>query len=403
MRRINLDAFKVARRGTSREINRQIALNLIRARQPLSRAELSRLMGVRRGAASRLVEELLRSGLVFEGAKGESARGRKPRLLYIETRRSFALAVDVSASATALLATDLLGRPLLDVVEFQTSAQPQELIRDLARAVARVRREHPELGSCAGIGVVVSGIVDLKSRRLKFSPTLGWRDVDLLEPLQAATQLPVVIENSVKACVVAQVWAVRAAPPADGPVAFVNVSDGVGVGIAIDGKLLRGARNLAGELGHAPLHRDGPLCSCGQRGCWEAYVSKRAISARYLGRDASWPASPLPGAGVEEIVARARAGEPRAVETLRETGGYLGLGLATVVKAVDPARIYIGGELTAAWDLVEPAARAALRERALIREAGDVEIVPVPLGDRPRLRGAVALVSTPAFAAPIVA
>src|SRR5437867_1469179 len=143
MRRISTTAFRIARRGTFREINRQIALNLVRAKQPISRAELARLLG-----------------------------------------------------------------------------------------------GHPELGRCVGVGVVVSGMVDLDGRRLKYSPTLGWRDVDLLEPLKAATKLPVVVESSVKACVLAQVWAVRGDVPVDGPVAFVNVSNGVGVGIAIDGKLL---------------------------------------------------------------------------------------------------------------------------------------------------------------------
>jgi predicted NBD/HSP70 family sugar kinase len=106
---------------------------------------------------------------------------------------------------------------------------------------------------------------------------------------------------------------------------------------------------------------------------------------------------------VGDIVARARAGERRALATLRETGALIGRGLAMVVKAVDPRRIYVEGEITAAWDLVEPAVREALRDQALIGEAGETEIRTVPLGEHPRLRGAAALVSSPAFAAPIVA
>jgi predicted NBD/HSP70 family sugar kinase len=404
MRRINLDDFRIARRGTSREINRQIALNLVRAKQPISRADLARLMGLRRGAVSLLVNELLHSGLVFEGAKGESKRGRKPMHLYIETRRRCALAVDVSASRTSILPTDLLGEPLLDVFEFPTGRRPEELVRELQRHIGRIRRDHPDFGECVGIGVVVSGMVDVESGRFKYSPTLGWRDVELREPLQAATQLPVVIENSVKACMLAQVWALGADVPGDGPVAFVNVSDGCGVGIAIDGKLLRGIHNIAGEFGHVPLNIDGPRCSCGQTGCWEAYVSKRATVARYLGADPSWPACAQPReVTIEDVVARARAGEERARETLRETGSYLGRGLATIVKAIDPRRVYVGGEVVDAWDLIEPSVRRALREQALIAEAGETEIFTVPLGDHPRLRGAAALVSTPAFAAPIVA
>ncbi len=404
MRRISPTSFTIARRGTSREINRQIALNLVRANQPVSRAELARLMGVRRGAISLLVNDLLRSGLVFEGAKGESKRGRKPMHLHIDTRRRCVLAVDVSASRTSLLVTDLLGAPLLDVKEFPTRRRPQALVKELVQRIHQTLAEHPEVGDCAGVGVVVSGLVDLDRGRLKYSPTLGWRDVDLLEPLQATTKLPVVVENSCKACILAQVWAVRGDAPVDGPVAFVNVSDGVGVGVAIDGKLLRGAHNVAGEFGHVPLNMYGPSCSCGQRGCWEAYVSKRATIARYLGTDPSWPASAEPaGVRIEEIIARAKAGEGRALDTLRETGNYLGRGFATIVKAIDPRRIYVGGDITDAWEIVAPTVREALHDETMIREAGEIEILTVGLGEHPRLRGAAALIHTPVFAAPVVA
>jgi predicted NBD/HSP70 family sugar kinase len=404
MRRINPSAFRVARRGTSREINRQIALNLVREKQPISRADLARLMGMRPGAVSLLVNELLESRLVFEGAKGDSQGGRRPTHLYIETRRRCAVAVDISASHTSLLVTDLLGHPLMEVEEFPTRRRPQALVKELAARIRALLKDHPGFGECIGIGMVVSGMVDLAGSRLMFSPTLGWRDVDLVGPLKAATRLPVVVENSVKACILAQVWAVTGDAPVDGPVVFVNVSDGVGVGIAVDGKLVRGANNIAGEFGHIPLSMYGPLCACGQRGCWEAYVSKRAITARYLGADASWSGSTEPeGPSVKEIVARARAGEARAMETLRETGYYLGRGFATIVKSIDPQRVYVGGEITLAWDLFESAVRDALREQALIREPGETEIRVVPLSEHPRLRGAAALVSTPAFAAPTVA
>lgn len=405
MRRINPARFRVATRGTSREINRQIALNLVRERQPISRADLARLMGIRPGAVSLLVNELLGSGQVFEGAKGESGKvGRRPLHLHIETRKRCALAVDVSASRTSLMVTDLVGRPLADVSSFPTPRRPQALVKAVVEHIERLLRAHPEFGECVGVGVVVPGMVDLDGGRLKHCPTLGWRDVDILEPLQAATGLPVFVENWCKACVLAQVWAVMGDLPADGPVAFVNVSDGVGVGIAIDGKLLRGAHNISGEFGHVALNMYGPRCSCGQRGCWEAYVSQRATTARYLGADPWWSGSAEPSEPtVLDIVSRARGGEAKALETLRETGHYLGWGFATIIKAIDPSRLYVGGDITVGWDLIEATVRAAIREQALIREAGETEIRVVPLEEHPRLRGAAALVSAPAFAAPIVA
>jgi N-acetylglucosamine repressor len=404
VRRISPTAFQIAHRGTSREINRQIALNLVRSRQPISRADLARLMGIRRGAISRIVQDLLDSRQVFEGAKGDSKRGRKPQYLYIETRQRCAIAVDVSASRTLIHVTDPLGRPLRDIEEIPTPEHPPDLIPQLATRIGEILAAHPELGECLGVGVAVAGPVDMKRGRVRRAPTLGWGGLDLRDPLSKAVGLPVVVENSVKACVLAQVWAVRGLGPVDGPVVFVNASDGVGVGIAIDGQLLRGAHNTAGEFGHIPLNLDGPPCGCGQRGCWEAYVSVGATVARYLDTDVSWPASGRIGSTtIATIVERARAGETRALETLHETGRYLGCGLATIIKAVEPGRIYMSGEITEGWDLVLPWLRDAMRERALIDEAAECEIVLVPLGEQPRLRGAAALVTSPAFAAPVVA
>jgi len=404
-RRINLAAFQIARKGTSREINRQIALNLVREKQPLSRADLARLLGMHRGPVSRIVGELIEAGLLFEGEKGESPKGgRRPTQLYIETRRRCAVAVDITANHTFIVMTDLLGHPLTEVEEHKTIREPRALVKNLARRVSALLETHRDLGKCAGIGVAVSGMVDRDGKRLLHFPTLEWHDIDFRGLLTAALGLPVVVENSVKACILAQVWAVSGGKPAESPMVFVDISDGVGVGIAIDGKLLRGTTNIAGEFGHIPLNMYGPLCACRQRGCWEAYVSTRAIVARYYGSDPSWTGTnEPPGPTVGEIVKRARAGEGRALETLRETAYYIGRGLATVVKAIDPARVYVGGEVTEAWDLMVSTVKEAMREQVLVRDAVETDIRVVPLTDYPRLRGAAMLVSAPAFAAPTLA
>jgi len=362
-----------------------------------------------RGASAKIARVLTGSSnagwLVKSGdvLVSESAGGRKPRQLHIETRQRCVVAVDVGASHTAIMVTDVLGRPLTDVTEIPPHRRPRDLVHDLAKRIRRILAGHPEFGGCIGIGVAVSGLVDLDGARLKYAPTFGWENVDLLEPLRMATGLPVMVENSCKACVLAQVWAVRGDPPVDGPVAFVNVSDGVGVGVAVDGKLLRGAHNVAGEFGHVALNMYGPRCSCGQRGCWEAYVSKRAVIARYRGTDPCWPQSfAATSPTIEDLVDRARAGEAQALETLEETGHFLGRGFATIVKTIDPCRIYVGGEITAAWDLILGAVTEVLREDAVIRNSGETPILTVSLGEYPRLRGAAALISVPAFAAPVI-
>jgi len=407
MRPINPARFRIARRGTSREINSQIVLNLVRTHQPISRADLARAMGVSRAAVSLIVTDLLGRKLIFEGATGETVRGRKPTFLYIDSRRRAVVAADIRASQTFLMLADLRGKPLTGVVTCPTRRDPKAMIRTLSAHNEKLLDEHPEVDTCAGIGVVVPGMVERATMRVLHAPTLGWRDVDLRDGLAAATKLPVQIENSGRACALAQMWSLRAdAVPIPSELVFVSISDGVGVGVIMDGEVLRGRHNIAGEFGHVPLSLDGPRCSCGSRGCWEAYVSNRATLARYFGK-------PVKGDRdddaahrrftIDDLVARARRGDPKAVKALRETARYLGLGLASIVNAVDPACVYVGGEITAAWSLIADTVRAGLAERTLTAAAANTELRPVPVQEHSRLHGAAALVAAPAFAAPVVA
>jgi predicted NBD/HSP70 family sugar kinase len=106
---------------------------------------------------------------------------------------------------------------------------------------------------------------------------------------------------------------------------------------------------------------------------------------------------------IDDLLARARGTDLKARAALQATGRYLGIGLAAVINALDPSVVYVGGEITGAWDLVEPTLRAAVAERALTPAVAATPIRPVPALEYPRLRGAAALVTAPAFAAPVVA
>jgi predicted NBD/HSP70 family sugar kinase len=276
----------------------------------------------------------------------------------------------------------------------------------LAKRIKSLLVDHRGAAACEGIGVVVPGMVEQSTMRVLHAPTLGWRDVDLREPLAAATGLPVQIENSGRACALAELWSLHDVAATTADLVFVSVSDGVGVGVVVRGELMRGRHNIAGEFAHVPLSLDGPRCSCGAMGCWEAYVSNRATLARYFGRSAE-PGDPVPAEqknfSIEDLIARARAHDAKAVTAIQATGRYLGIGLSSVVNALDPDCVYVGGEITAAWDLIQGTVRAALAERALTPAAGAVELRTTAAGDYPRLRGAAALVVAPAFAAPVVA
>jgi len=404
MRRINPARFRVAKRGTTREINSQIVLNLVRTHQPISRADLARRMGVSRASITLLVNDLIGRKLVFEGSTGRAERGRRPTFLHIDAARRTVAAADIRATDTFLMLTDIVGRPISAVVSFPTVREPKALVATLAVRLHRLLADHGAT-TCEGLGVVVPGMVEQSTMRVLLAPTLGWKDVDIREPLAAATGLRVEVENSGRACALAQMWALGGSACLHGDLVFVSVSEGIGVGVVINGEVLRGRHNIAGEAGHVPLSLDGPRCSCGANGCWEAYISNRATLARYLGGSVHDHVQDAQARRftVEDLIGRAREGDSKAMAAVLATARYLGLGLASVVNVFDPSCICIGGEIMLAWDLIEGAVRSALSERVLVAEAASTEIRPVLVGEHPRLQGAAALLSAPAFAAPVVA
>ena len=404
MRKINSQDFRIATRRTSREINRRILLNLVREHQPISRADLARRMQLARGGVSLLVNELIAEGLVYEGATGKAARGRKPTFLHVRTHDRMVIAVDVRFSQTDLMLSDFSGREVA-LETFSTVFSPREFVRDLAQRVRRLLRAHNATTDCEGMGLVVPGMVDHRSGRILNAPTLNWHNVDLREALASATGLPVQVENAAKACVLSQMWLARDELASNHDFALVTVSDGVGVGIVANGELFRGHENMAGEFGHIPLSMDGPRCLCGNLGCWEAYVSNIATLSRYLGRDASkiHPRLVLESdtarLTVTDLVARARQGDAKALTSIQSTARYLGSGLANVVNGLNPARVILIGEITTAWDLIEGTVREALKERSLTEALGATRVHVASSVENPRLRGAAALVAAPTFAA----
>jgi predicted NBD/HSP70 family sugar kinase len=406
MRKINTRSFVRATRSTPREINRQIVLNLVREHQPISRADLARRMRVGRGMVTSLVSELLTDGSIFEGTTADAPRGRRPMMLYVRTHDRLAVAIDVRFSKTYLMLSDFSGAPIA-LETFDTVVEPAALVTVLARRIARLLKAHRAAGKCNGIGLVVPGMVDQHTGRVLNAPQLGWRDVDVRDSLAKATGFPVQIENAPIACALAQMWLGERNGDAPRDFVYVTISDGVGAGVVVNGEVMRGHDNSAGEFGHVALDPHGPECLCGSHGCFEAYTSNLATLSRYLGQDFSPTTARRllheSGITIADVLARANEGDPKARRALAETGRFLGRGLAVIVNTLNPAQIFVGGEITEAWDQLGPLVRGMIQERALTSLAASTPIVPEPASNYPRLRGATALVAAPIFAAPQVA
>jgi N-acetylglucosamine repressor len=364
-------------------------------------------METNRANITLLVNELLTEGLVREGAQGNlRVAGRKPTFLYINAGKGVAIGLDVRASRTFMIVTDSTGKQLGEIVSFPTKYDPAEFVASIGWQVRKVLHETgsaPE--SCIGIGIVIPGMVDRAKGVVVNAPKLGWQYVHLSEMLVKEFETTeIYLENSGRACALSQIWSAPGNLGQSDSV-FVSISEGVGVGVVINGELVRGKHNTAGEFGHVPLSIDGPQCSCGANGCWEAYISNVTTLSRYFGRDVTRNQSVVTDAvdfTIEDLIRRARGDDSKALTALHSTARYLGLGLASVINVVDPTMVYIGGEITEAWDLIESHVREGVRERTLTKELGKTPIHIVPAVEQPRLRGAVALVIAPAFAAPKV-
>jgi predicted NBD/HSP70 family sugar kinase len=396
MRKIDLRNFQVATSETARQINRRITLNFLRHHQPMSRADLSRRSGLQRSTVSAIVDQLIEEGWVSEGAIGRLPRGRRPRFLHLNVERTGIVGVNLRPETTTVGLANVDAR-FEEQRAFPTPGDPAAFVRMVARTIASLRVAHPRM-VCEGVGVSLPGRVD-DTGKLVFAPNLGWRDVDLRQMLQSATQLPVNVENAANACALGELWFGKHDEHIRHLVA-VTVSEGIGVGVLLNGQLVHGANAMAGEFGHMTIDESGPPCSCGKRGCWERFASNSA-AVEYYTKATATRGQQSTALRFEDILRLASSGDARAVETLERMAQFLGAGLATIVTGLAPQVVVVIGEVTSAWDRVGPIVADVVARRAL-REI-PAQIIPTDHNTQPRLRGAVTLVVQQHFGVPNVA
>ena len=381
MRRMNFTDTQVATSETARGINRGIVLNLIRRRQPISRADLARASGLQRSTVSLITEQLIREKWVIYGSTGRLPRGRRPTFLQLNDRRAI-LVVDLRPSLTTIAVSDVNGR-FLSKQEVPTPADPDTAADVFSTKIRQLMESHSDL-VFEGIGISVPGRFDERHQRVLFAPNLKWPEFDLRGPLEKATGLPVEMENAANACVLAEVWFGQGELVRD--VAVVTVSEGVGVGIFSGGRLVVGANGMAGELGHIPVDPDGPNCGCGARGCWEVYASNWAALRYY--KEASPAGSDLT---FKDVLTLGEKGDAAARTALERQAHAIGRGMRMIVAALSPEEIVFVGEFTRLWDSLGALIVAEVKAAVLVGKPPRVR----PAAAEPsvaRLRGTVALV-----------
>ena len=391
MRRMNFTDTQVATSETARGINRGIVLNLIRRRQPISRADLARVSGLQRSTVSLITEQLIREKWVIYGPTGRLPRGRRPTFLRLNERRAI-LVVDLRPEITTFAVSDVNGR-FLSLQGMPTPSSPEAATAKFSAKIRQMVDSHPEL-VFEGIGMNVPGRFNDSRQRVVFAPNLKWPEFDLREPLEKALGMRVEVENAANACVLAEVWFGHAEKTRD--MVVITVSEGLGVGIFSNGRLIRGLNGMAGEFGHVPLDVDGPRCSCGGRGCWEVFASNRAALRYYHESSAAGN-----GPSFQDLLSLAESGDSLALKALDRMAHAIGRGTRMIVAGVAPEEIVFVGEFTRMWKRLAPVIESEVAAAVLAGEPPKVR----PAGAEPsvaRLRGSVALVLQKHFGPSIV-
>lgn len=286
-------------------------------------------------------------------------------------------------------------------VRTRAAEGPDAVISDLLEAARGLLDESgTALDDIAGIGISCGGPLDTRTGVVYSPPNLpGWEAVPLRDRFAEALPGPqVVLENDANATALAE-WRWGAGRGAMN-LAFLTMGTGIGGGLILDGRLYRGANDLAGEVGHQTILINGPECQCGKRGCLEALASGPAI-ARLARESLDYGRGRLlvekAGGKPDQITAQvvieaAREGDSLALRILEEAGTYMGIGLANLIQIVNPERIVLGTIAVHAGDLILHPIRRAVRDFAWRRSAEVCEVVPAALGDRAQDLAAIALV-----------
>jgi predicted NBD/HSP70 family sugar kinase len=269
-----------------KRINRTVLLRLLLVQSGLSRARLAQESGLTKSTVSALVRELLDEKWLSEANTTVAATGmgRPSTPLRINTDVRALMGVEIAVECVRIVCVSLTGQVILQAEEPLNSTQPDSVCKQTAYMVqALCRTLQADKLLLSGVGVSLPGTISDDSGIVRFAPNLGWRGVEFLKMLCTAFSLAGVPATSVHLQNDADAAALSeyefAVAESEDPLIFINCDVGVGAGIVLNDGLFTGATGMAGEIGHTVLQIDGPLCSCGRRGCAETFIGSRALHA----------------------------------------------------------------------------------------------------------------------------
>ena len=374
-----------------RELNRGRVIDALRGRGTASRAEIARATGLSRSTVSSIVSDLIEAGLLTERAEATGvahgeAGGRPPVLLSLNPSAGLAVGVDFGHSHLRVAVSDLSHEVLAETRhELDVDHSAEEGLDQAAELVAQMLSEaNVDRKGVIGVGMGLPGPINRSTGTVGSSSILpGWVGVNAAMEMERRLRLPVKVENDANLGALAEV--VWGSGRGHSDVVYIKLSSGVGAGLLFSGRLHEGSGGTAGEIGHIPAQNGTAICRCGSKGCLETVASARAI-AEQVGASRGEPVSPRE---LLELIAKR---DPAATRLIGEAGREIGVALASICNLLNPNCVIIGGDLSAAGELITEPVLESIRRYAITSAAEQVSVVAGVLGERAELLGALALV-----------
>lgn len=369
-----------------KNINTACILNKIREKELVSRAEIARSTGLTPATVSNITAELIELGLVRETERGESSGGRKPVLLQICADSCYCAGVHIGSDILETAFTDIEARILWrEKQPLDKNVTPGEAMKSVIGLIRKAQAELPSK-KMAGIGVCVHGLVRSEEGVSVYAPNLGWENVGIGEILQKEFGVPVYVENDVRAMTLAESWCGLARNVSD--YVYLYIGAGIGGSIVMNNELYKGNGGYAGEFGHSTMEPDGPLCTCGNRGCLQALASEGTIVANYRRRKGG-SAGPIE---FSEVLRKAAQGDEDAVAEIRRSARYIGIELGNIINSLSPSLIVINGTITKLGKPLMDVIEDEVLHRGMINTHNSTRVLFSRLSDSAPLKGAAACI-----------
>jgi predicted NBD/HSP70 family sugar kinase len=355
-----------------------------------SRADIARATGLSRTTVSSLVGDLKGAGLLVErttdGDGHDQSVGRPPVLLSFDRSAGAVVGIDFGHSHIGVVIGDLshavLAETWRDVDVDSSASEGLDIASELVEGAlddSGVPRD-----SVLGVGIGLPGPITTENGTVGSTSILpGWVGVDAASAMRDRLGLPVRVENDANLGALAElVWG---AGHGAQDFIFVSVRSGIGAALVIDGRLYRGAGGTAGELGHTLFRENGEVCRCGNRGCLETVAGTVAVTGAF---------NAVRGEQVVigELIERAHRGDSLAQRVIADAGRSIGVALANLCNVFNPERVIIGGDLSAAGDILLAPINESISRYAIPSAAAEVEVLAGQLGRRAEVMGALALI-----------